>query len=116
MTRWFSNRTNGSDVRNSATVPPASAPSTSKPRAATAVNLFAKDRASDIKQQMAAKRAEEGTTPKDSNLNYHREIKSQMFNDLDDTTKAKYQAEAAFLNAKRRSPPEASEIYRYVPH
>jgi hypothetical protein len=112
MAKWFTNNAKTSTVNKSVIVAPA--PSTSKPRAVTAVDLFARDYATDIKQQMATKRLEEGTTPKESNLNYHREIKLKMFSDSDDTIKSRYESEAAALNAKRGSPPDVSEIYRSV--
>lgn len=114
MSKWFANKANGSDLKNTVAIPSAPIGSTSKPRAVTALNLFAKENALDIRERMATKRMAEGTTPQESNLNYHREIKSQMFNDSDEATKAKYEAEAAALNEKRKLAPEPHEIYKYV--
>jgi len=112
--KWFANKANGSNIKNPVPIPPAPVCSTSKPRAVTALDLFAKDHASDIRQEMAAKRTAEGTTPQQSNLNYHREIKSRLFNDSDNTIKAEYEAKATALNSRHNSPPEPSEIYKYV--
>jgi len=112
MTKWFANKVKGSNLDSSITIPTAPTISVSKPRAVTAIDLFAKDHALDIRQKMATKRMAEGTTPQESNLNYHREIKSQLFNASDDATRAKYEADATALKAKLSSPPEPSEIYK----
>jgi hypothetical protein len=112
MLKWFANKVKGSNLDSSITIPPTPAISISKPRATTAIDLFAKDHALDIRQKMATKRMAEGTTPQESNLNYHRVIKSQLFNASDDATKAKYEADATALNSKLSSPPEPSEIFR----
>lgn len=114
MAKWFSNKAKASDIKNTVIIPPTPVGPVPKPRAITALDLFARENSSDIRQQMATKRAVEGTTPQKSNLHYHREIKSKMFNDADEATKAKYEIEAAALSAKRNLPPEPSEIYKYV--
>ena len=112
MTKWFTNKVKGSNLDSSVAILPTPTISISKPRATTAIDLFAKDHTLDIKQKMATKRMAEGTTPQESNLNYHREIKSQLFNSSDDATKAKYEADATALNAKLSSCPEPSEIFK----
>ena len=66
----------------------------------------------DVRQKMATKHMAEGTTLQESNLNYHREIKMQLFNASDNATKAKYEADATARNAKLSSPPETSEIFK----
>lgn len=112
MTKWFTNKVKGSNLDSSITIPPTPTISISKPQAINAIDLFAKDHALDIRQKMATKRMAEGTTPQESNLNYHREIKSQLFDASDDATKAKYEADATAHNAKLSSPPEPSEIFK----
>ncbi|KAG5649198.1 hypothetical protein H0H81_005470, partial [Sphagnurus paluster] len=69
------------------------------------VKLFAKENSGHIKQKMAEEHTECKLTPKKSNLQLHHKYKNQLFNELDATTRLKYEGKAANLNACMARPP-----------
>jgi hypothetical protein len=63
---------------------------------------------------MKARRDAESVTPQQSNLNFHRELKVQMFEDLDAETRARFEAQAVSHNKTLEEGPGDEHIYKYV--
>ncbi|GLB34089.1 hypothetical protein LshimejAT787_0109730 [Lyophyllum shimeji] len=105
LKKWYSNH------YKSALQPVASASTpVARPRATNAVELFAQDNQTDIRAKMAEQRGESGQSSKD-NLSLHRKIKTELFNELDEETRLRYEADAAAFNASLEQPPDAAVVF-----
>ena len=84
------------------------------PRAVNALSIFRRDASAKVKDLMATKRANEGTSTQEANLRDHREILSDLYRELDDATRAGYEQQAVEENLKLKAPPGADHIEEYV--
>jgi hypothetical protein len=84
--------------------------STAKSRATNAVAVFASAKQADIRVKMAEKRTELGRSTEDNLALYH-EVKAEMFNELDDETRAQHEADAAAFNASREQAPDPALVF-----
>ena len=84
------------------------------PRAVNALSLFRLDAAEKVKDLMATKRANEGTSTQEANLKDHREILGNLYAELDDATRAEYEARAVQENLKLKAPPSADHLEEYI--
>ena len=87
---------------------------TKPPRAVNALSLFRLDTSEKVKDLMATKRATEGTSTQEANLKDHREILGNLYAELDDATRAEYEARAVQENLKLKAPPSSDHLEGYV--
>lgn len=106
--KWFSNNRNAT----SKNLPTANA--AKPPQAVNALSLFRLNASETVKDLMATKRANEGTSTQDANLRDHREILKNLYGELDDATHAGYGQQAVQENLKLKAPPGADHIDEYV--
>lgn len=109
LTKWFTNQTKAIvKVKLCDSVP------IKKPRAINAIGLFAQDHEEEVKAQIA-KEASTSTMPaRDGHLSIARKAKNQLFQALDEETKAHYETQATKHNTTSRQPAEPQDIYKYV--
>ncbi len=63
---------------------------------------------------MAQKRKGDGTTAQESNFSYYKEARQSLFDNLDDDTRAQYEAKAVEENLALKAPPNRDLIYESV--
>jgi hypothetical protein len=107
MARWFANQ--GAKSSKAKPLPPVKA--VKKPRATNAQDIFAEDRRDDIRTAIKQKCTEEGVTAKEGNLKFHRIIKNEMYSELSEEDRAKYDKLAAERNSKLDQPPSREHVF-----
>jgi hypothetical protein len=107
MYRWFINHTKAEK-----TAKPVADTVIQKPRATNAIDIFTKAQKAEISARMKARRDAESLTPQQSNLNFHCELKAQMFDKLDPETRANFEAQVATHNKMLEEGPGQEHIYK----
>ncbi|KAG6818708.1 hypothetical protein H0H93_002607 [Arthromyces matolae] len=109
MKKWFTNhggRGQNDHVRTTTSA-------ASKPRALTAIDLFAKEEKEAIRDKANEDRKTAGSGTK-QNLAYHSEAKKVMWDALTDEKRADFEERAEALNEEYKLPPDPSLVFEYV--
>jgi hypothetical protein len=110
LKRWFTN--NG---KPGATTRLTMAQPAKKPRAKTALELFSDENKEAIAEKIRLQTESEGRKPQPQGGTLNTwQARQAIYDALDPNTKARYESQAAELNKRLNSPPDAREIYAYV--
>ena len=108
--KWFNNhRKNESKASK-----PEIVSSSTKPRATTAIEMFAKDNAQAINNGVRKIREKTGRSTQEANLDAYREVRESMFNQLGEDALQEYEEKAAAENERRKKKPDEEHIFKYV--
>lgn len=109
LKRWFLN--NG---KNAATTKTTMARPAKKPRVKNALDIFATENKELIVERTRHLAGSEGRNVPGGILNTWKQARQALFDALDPETKERYESQAAEINKRLNSLPDAREIYAYV--
>ncbi|KAG6818326.1 hypothetical protein H0H93_005979 [Arthromyces matolae] len=105
LKRWFSNNHKATGEQLHRGMSP------SKPRASTAIDIFAKENGEVIKQK-STKERELTQQPTQANLKIHRQVKTTMWNELTEEDQQAYKDKARAEKERLSSTPDPSHNYQ----
>ena len=85
-----------------------------KPHAKNVLDVFSEENKDAITEKTRHLAENEGSKAPGEMLNAWKQARQVMFDALDPDTKARYESQAAELNERLNSPPDAREIYTYI--
>ena len=106
--KWYSNHCKPKHIPSKSQI----IPSGTKPRAATAIELFAKDNADAINKHVKEIWKTTCQTMQEVNLEAYREVRNSMFGQLDEAEVLEYKEKAAAENEKRKRKSDPKHIYK----